>query len=732
MFIRKIIRNLSIFCLSVALLLPSFSAFAATGAGLPSADRVYFFNIAGGGAPDGDFIIVESEGHFGLIDTGHRFENTIEDADGTVYTAESSRSLSCQIHNKNGRDAAQYMIDSLGVTHLDFIVGTHAHSDHIGGVPEIAALTFTDENGEERHLVDSDTVYIYKQYQHINDLQDDIKITKRSVAKSGAVDTSSWHNQAFAYQAVSSMQAQGCALAELSNDVHISSDVQPTVDYHETVMAINGADGLSGARYYRGAVSNYYDDFVIFRMGKLSIRLYNLFMTDDAIDENVNSLVAVITDGSTKVVSLADINVEHRTEQQIAQAIYDDLGTADLVKAAHHGAYRGSNSRGMLDALQPKNIVITRSRDYADGSVGRSAFAAATVYAKLHYNTAFYENGASDYGIAAEFGKGRIDLYNLSGVGRSVSLTSAKRCLSTSVPLNGWSHWTVEMGNPDIEELCYLENGVQIAHWYEDDNHWWYYIDEHSQYYYGWHQLDGRYYYFAVDSTQGYPLGAMVTGWNYIDGKWYCFDDSGRLAKGWTKLPEGWYYFNEDDTYLKNGWHKIAKDWYYFDTAGIMQTGLLKVSGKQYYLESDGKMRKGWLKLAGNWYYFGSDGAMTVGWKKISNGWYYFNADGTMATGWLKSGGKWYYFEASGLMAEGWQKVDGVWYYFDTSGAMKTGWLKDGSKWYYFNASGAMKTGWLQQGSKWYYFDGSGAMATGTKTISGKQYTFDANGVWVK
>ncbi len=726
---RKFFCLLIVFCLLLTSLLQPVTALAT---GFSQAERVYFFNMAGNKAGDGDFIIVESEGHFGLIDAGHRYADTIQDADGTVYAAESSRNLSSQVPYKNGRDAAQYMIDSLGITHLDFIVGTHSHSDHIGGVPEIAELTFTDENGDTRHLVDENTVYLYKNYQHINDVQDDIQIHNRSVIdEKGCVKTWSWHNQAYVYQAVHSMQERGCAVAELSNGIHVSAATQAKADYSGVVAAINSVDGLSCAHYYRGALNDYYDDFVIFQMGKLSIRLYNLFVTDTVTDDNVNSLVALVTDGSTKVVSLSDINVEKRTEQKLAKAIYDDVGTADLVKAAHHGAVRGSNSREMLEYLQPQNMVVTRSKDYVVGSNGRGSFSAAMVYARNHYNTTFYEVGASDFGVVAEFAKGKVNLYNLTGTGSNTALTSPQQCVSKLVPVNGWSHWTVEMGDPDTEELCYLRDGVQVAAWYTEDEQWWYYINEHSQMQYGWLYLNGGYYYLATDATADYPRGAMVTGWNYIDGNWYFFGDSGKLANGWTETAEGWYYFDNNASYLKNGWYKISGYWYYFNAKGILQTGWLKLGGKQYYLDEKGSMQTGWLRLNGVWYYFDTNGVMTVGWCKIAGQWYYFKGDGKMATGWQKSAGKWYYFNNNGAMQTGWKKISEKWYYFNADGAMQTGWMKD-SDWYYFTSSGVMKTDWLYQNGKWYYFAGSGAMVTGSKTISGKQYTFNTSGVWVK
>lgn len=105
---------------------------ATTVIDLPQGNRVHFYNIAGG-AYNGDCIFVESDGHWGMIDTGHRYQDTIEDSDGMIYDAPRSRGLSSQTPYKYGKAAMEFMIKTFGITHLDFIIGTHAHSDHIGG-----------------------------------------------------------------------------------------------------------------------------------------------------------------------------------------------------------------------------------------------------------------------------------------------------------------------------------------------------------------------------------------------------------------------------------------------------------------------------------------------------------------------------------------------------------------------------------------------------------------------
>ena len=110
--------------------------------------NVYFLNVSTNRL-SGECILIEADGHWGLIDGGHRAQTAIQDADGTAYPCTYRDTLSCQAAGKFGEDLARYMVESLGVRHLDFILATHSHSDHIGGLPAIANYRFWAENGQQ-------------------------------------------------------------------------------------------------------------------------------------------------------------------------------------------------------------------------------------------------------------------------------------------------------------------------------------------------------------------------------------------------------------------------------------------------------------------------------------------------------------------------------------------------------------------------------------------------------
>ena len=81
-----------------------------------AADRMYTFNMDFEGM-QGNLILVESNGRWGLMDGGHRNANTIQDADGRMISVPQSEGYSNQISMRNGKDVAQYMVNVLGVSH---------------------------------------------------------------------------------------------------------------------------------------------------------------------------------------------------------------------------------------------------------------------------------------------------------------------------------------------------------------------------------------------------------------------------------------------------------------------------------------------------------------------------------------------------------------------------------------------------------------------------------------
>ena len=244
----------------------------------------------------------------------------------------------------------------------------------------------------------------------------------------------------------------------------------------------------------------------------------------------------------------------------------------------------------------------------------------------------------------------------------------------------------------------------------------------------GWQRISDKWYYFDEDD------GTMHLGWKDLNYRYY-FDASGAMVTGWQKIDGGWYYFNGSGA-MQTGWQWLGNRWYYFDeNDGTMQLGLKELGGRTYYFTGSGAMGTGWQKVDSDWYYFNGSGVIQTGWQKVGDRWFYMSDDeadkGKMVTGWKTINGRKYYFDPSGAMATGWRKDGGYWYLFGPGGNMLTDWQQVGSDWYYLLEDGKMTLGWITDDGKDYYLDPThgGAMANTPRRVekrdgSGYEYYF--------
>ena len=764
---------------------------------IESGNRVWFYNLAGGVA-NGDFIIVESDGHWGIIDSGHRYSSEpIVDADGTSYEVPfyyedgTLAGYSVQAEGRNGRDAAIYMIETLGVTHLDFIISSHAHSDHSGGIPDIANLLLEDETGVH-YLVDENTVYLKKKYHHVNSLNDDLGDELRE---------DSWHTQAYEYAAIEAVKNRGGTVVDVSNGLMTSEDPEEPSDMQEIVDAISTNPYLREVTYYQGDLEDYYDNYIEFTFGEFQMRLYNLYaIAGNNKDDNPNSIATVIVNGGKRLFTAGDLTVMYEAQQKVARAVYNDFGGIDVMKSSDHGANLAF-AKEMIDLFQPDCFITPNIRTSVTAMDTTGGYFSALYYSKTNYGTSAYEVGASDKGIVAEFRDGEIQILEATGEKEDAVLISAASCLNQVVKKGeGWVTWKQMVGpNATTAEFYYFRDNVPVTGWLKQEEAT-YYFQENGFMLRGWLEEDGKKYFFKGDGTMQtgwkkeddlfYYLdpetGASVTGWikdtkgtyfllpdqhvltgfHMIDGEGYFFKENGALKTGWVQLEDGWRYFGEDGRmldgltkigekiyYLENGfmakgWAEINGEYYYFDSEGVMVTGWNKIGTGAYCFRKDGRLRTGWFMLDGNWYYSAANGRRVDGWLQDGGSWYYmdqwdgmhkgwltlgannyyFGTNGAMVTGWKQMSGRWHFFTKEGVLTKGWLSFGNDWYYFDQNGDMVTGWKALGRKWYYFKADGTMKTGWLQADGKWFYMDEKGVMTTGWKQLGENWYYFSKSG----
>lgn len=97
-----------------------FAVTAASMEGGEGKDQLHFLNTG-----NSDAILIESNGRFALVDAGNGSDNPRGEGYGRGYEKEVLAYL-----NKVARGAD-------GKVHLDFILGTHDHYDHVGGFKQI-------------------------------------------------------------------------------------------------------------------------------------------------------------------------------------------------------------------------------------------------------------------------------------------------------------------------------------------------------------------------------------------------------------------------------------------------------------------------------------------------------------------------------------------------------------------------------------------------------------------
>lgn len=641
-----------------------------------------------------DAILLESNGHFGIVDSGE---------DSTYPTGTDSRYPARQgiTRGQGVEDEVISTLRRLGVTqgNLDFYIGTHPHSDHIGSAQQVIEAF----HPKRVYIPEYKDAYIYDQSRL-------------------------WDNQYVYDRLVAAATTTGATLiTTLDPSAPIDpgtagKSAQTTDDEHASSSTGTGLTGNPN-----------------FTLGSATINIKNYELSTHPrangryADANELSWgVLVKADGHSAFLS-GDINNTRGDEGRLAS----ELGHVDVLKMGHHG-WSGSNTPGYLRALSPQIALQTGKFYRLPEDVYETLNALRTQYYPVDVVTASGYSLMTVTFVNGQIGTRLINdpdkvflLPNYAGTCayayRNGVLATAEEVAAHRGALtlaDGSSRPGSYAGSIATKDGIVRSDAIRDG-WMASGGTWYHFKSYLVQT--GWLASDGAWYYLDPGS------GAMATGWRAIGGSWYWFDAAGAMVSGgWRHIAGTWYWFDGSGV-MATGWLRQGSTWYYLDPAsGAMATGWKNVGGSWYWFNASGAMyANGWKDLNGSWYHFDASGAMDTGWHRIGGAWYWFDSSGAMATGWLRLGGTWYLFHDSGAMATGWVQDEGVWYYLSGSGAMCTGWLRLGDTWYYLDpASGAMHTGWLEDGDgSWYWLSASGAMAHDTSvSINGTRYAFDGSG----
>lgn len=668
-----------------------------------SGNRIHFINTKAKSGSDA--ILLESNGHYALIDMGEDYDFP----DGSDPRYPSRWGISMRNYQVL-EDRLIRHLDEIGVKKLDFIIGTHVHSDHIGGADEIL----------NRYQVGK---FYLKKYS-------DDRIT----AKWGL-----WDNLFNYDNALRAAQKRGVTLIQ-----NISDE-----DSHIKL-------GDMDIQLYN--YKNEYD-----ADGNLK----------KVRDDNSNSIVSVVTVAGKRIYLGGDLDNAEGAEDKLGPVIgkvdmmkwnhHYDATISNTINFLENLSPKmiiqttggDINVASTREYLQKKNIQVLRAasqtQDATVFDISDKGFANVSntfpdipvVDEKWYQEDGYWKYRLSDGEMAIGWKEIGGATYFFNGKGQ--------------MQAGRWLHLNDDWGENAKGNDYYLnKNGkMQTGGWFKLDNSWYYIQSNGARRFSELSEIGGKKYLFAAD-------GKMLTGHQVFNGKKMFFSESGVLQisgkpSTWQKIDSAWYFYDEDglktvgkkningSTYyfnqegvMQTGWVKDQETWYYLDKDGIMLTGRQDIKGIRYYLNASGAMQTGWKWQDNSWYFYTNSGAMKTGWLKDKESWYYLDPEtGIMAVGSKAIDGKTYFFKSSGNMQVGWQWSNDVWHYYASSGALQTGWLKDHDMWYYLESKeGAMLVGLNQVDGKQYYFSASGAMQTGWKWFDNHYRYFESNGAmktgWIK
>ncbi|HIT89898.1 MAG TPA: MBL fold metallo-hydrolase [Candidatus Merdenecus merdavium] len=653
-----------------------------------SQTKIHFLNLDG----DTDSILLESNGHFGMVDSGE--DNDYPDGSDPNYPLRSGTTI-----NQGFEDQVIAYLKNMGVEKLDFYIGTHAHSDHIGSGDEIL------------NAFPVDTLYLaeYKDEYNFNPvaLYDNLYCYDRLIAaakENGTTIIQDFEDPQIRNFTLGDMEIEIMNydretdehgnIIPVDNDNHNSLAVKVTAagqvallggdmnnldfDYDETKIAdqFEGPIDLLKLCHhgYPGSNSPYFIEKLAPTYAILSGRLINMDQsTFDTIDKTVTTLL------STRWFQ-------------------------------NDGAIIANFNPDGIEMTAPDDIIITsRGRDNPELVAYRNGQRIKTPNSWLENNGKFYFIGPNGTLITGRLNIGS-DSYFFDVNGEMI---------------------TGLLNHKDTYYFCGLDGKLVTSGWINDHGTW-YFANPDGSLRSGWLiGGDNTWFYLMPDTKK------LAIGWFLVDYQWYFSDDDGKMLTKWIKPRDTWYYLDPVNGDMKTGWIKPDGNYYYLDPVnGDMKTGWYLYNHKWYYSSASGAMQTGWIKPDGNYYYLDPiNGDMKTGWYLYNHKWYYSSASGAMHTGWIKPDDHYYYLDpVNGDMKTGWYLYNQNWYYSSSSGAMQTGWFKDANGlWYYLNpSSGAMEVGWILVGGHWYYARPNGAIYTNTTVnIGNVKYTFNSSGACI-
>lgn len=658
-----------------------------------SDDKIHIMTLEGS-----DAIIIESNGVFGMVDSGE--DDDYPDGSDPRYPL---RPGITQGHGH--QDEVVAYMRSIGVTedNFDFYIGTHPHSDHIGSADEVIRAfhpkrVYVPEYKDEYISYDPalwDNRYVYDRMIE-------------AAYEVGA--TVIW-----------GLDPSAPVFPEMP-DAELGGNLEPEGDGPGNVEddGSGSSDGLGGSNG-SGEVDDPSDSDNVGQAGRDSVDL-NSFAEDEADGEGAaEAYVFGDPNGSWAGRLIEDGPKPQHDPVTLDEAAGLDFQRNDIAAASDMpGGPVGTigNPCFMLGDFSIE--IMNYGDDYKTTPVADANWFSWGVKVSAYGKTAFLAGDIGNYDgdedrLAVQLG--HVDVLKMGHHGLSAS--STPEYLSALAP--DYAMWTSDYATLPSDRLDVLnELGTRV--WNSASS--------------ALAGCDAVVFSFGASGVVAEGPDEAVVEERDESPFWTAYQRGAKTPlSGWVAAGDSWLWFDGSSHAVENSWVSYRGSWYYVGEDALMRTGWVSDGSAWYLMDSSGRMMSG-------------------GWVNDGTGWYWLRDNGAMLTGWLSTGGHWYWMDSSGRMQTGIVTVDGTEYYFDDSGRMvEYGWISvsdgqvglvgpggagialyegyiDGSGVHLAVLSGLY--GWQIFEERWVFVKDNGALNAGWIYTGGTAYKLDEAGFWVE
>ena len=277
----------------------------------------------------------------------HVFFVDVEGGQATLFVTPEKQSLLIDTGwaGNNGRDADRIMAATkkAGISKIDYVLITHFHEDHVGGLPQLIAripVGTVLDHGDNRETTDASTVENWQAYQDLLAA----KKFKRLTLKPG-----------------DSLPIEGIQTTVISSDGGVIDHSLPGAGQDNAVCKNSGQ-----------------------------------YPPDQT--ENRRSLGTLITFGKFRILDLGDLTRDKETELVCPD---NKLGTIDVYIVSHHGWYQ-SGSPAFLNAIAPR-VAIMDNGAKKGGTPSAWDIIEKSPRLEALWQLHFSEEGGASHNAAAEF-----------------------------------------------------------------------------------------------------------------------------------------------------------------------------------------------------------------------------------------------------------------------------------------------------------------------------------------